>query len=37
MKTLHNEDFIEFTVLPFFCIFFAALFLYQQLLTNAVY
>ncbi len=26
MKTLHNEDFVEFTVLPFCIMFFAALF-----------
>ena len=27
MKTLHNEDFIEFTVLPYIIAFFAAAFL----------
>ena len=27
MKTLHNEDFIEFTVLPYFILFFALAFL----------
>ncbi len=27
MKTLHDEDFIEFTILPYIIIFFAALFL----------
>lgn len=34
MKTLHNEDFIEFTVLPYIIIFFAVLFIVAMLINR---
>lgn len=34
MKTLHNEDFFEFTVLPYCIVFFALIFLAVALLNN---
>lgn len=34
MKTLHNEDFIEFTILPYAIIFFAVLFAVTMLLNK---
>ncbi len=34
MRTLHKEDFIEFTVLPYCIIFFAALFLFTAILNK---
>jgi copper chaperone NosL len=34
MKTLHNEDFVEFTLLPYLIIFFAALFLITALINK---
>src|SRR6187455_906051 len=34
MKTLHNEDFFEFTVLPFIIIFFAAAFLLTAIINK---
>lgn len=34
MKTLHNEDFIEFKILPYAVIFFAVLFALAALLSN---
>lgn len=34
MKTLHDEDFIEFTILPYIIIFFSALFLLVSLLNR---
>ncbi|MBP5998895.1 MAG: nitrous oxide reductase accessory protein NosL [Sediminibacterium sp.] len=34
MKTLHNEDFIEFKIIPYFIVFFSGLFILTAILAN---
>lgn len=37
MKTLHNQDFIEFTILPYFIIFFAIFFILVAVLNRRIW
>jgi copper chaperone NosL len=34
MKTLHNEDFIEFKIIPYFIVFFSVLFILTAIVAN---